>query len=290
MDPWFGVVRWARVIIDVPCSHCGARLSADGSTPTPLCAFCGTHNTLPASVWQQLRPAPPPIQPMQPMQPAMPAPSTTSPIIVPIIIGVVVAGGVVIGVLATVAGGARSPTSTPSAFATPSAPCNGAEAACSTDGKSMLECDGNKLVVALTCKGPKGCRALDHGKTVSCDYTRADENDPCNVKDSACSTDGKSEVRCDGAKFVTVQACGGPDGCTVAPAKDDGYTLTCDAHVAPLDAPCLEDGRFACSSDMKSLLRCTRGHFILASACKGPCTLKKDRVADTTTVSCERKQ
>jgi hypothetical protein len=150
----------------------------------------------------------------------------------------------------------------------------------------MLECDGSKLVVALTCKGPKGCRALEHGKTVSCDYTRADENDPCNVKDGTCSMDGKSELRCDGAKFVLASSCGGPDGCSISP-NGNGYTLTCDDHIAPVNSPCLEDGRFACSTDKKSMLRCTRGHFIAASSCRTPCTIKKDLVAATTTVSCD---
>jgi hypothetical protein len=179
-----------------------------------------------------------------------------------------------------------SPYVGPTAFAMPHAPCNGTKAACSPDGKSFLECENDRLVVTLTCKGPKGCRSTDHGKSVSCDYTRAEENDPCNVKDWACSTDGKMELRCDGEKFIAAHACGGPEGCTVSLGNDGQQTLSCDDHIAPENAPCVDDGRFACSSDMKSLLRCTRGKFVLAKACKGPCSLAKDRVADTTSITC----
>ncbi len=108
------------------------------------------------------------------------------------------------------------------------------------------------------------------------------------MKDSTCSTDKKSELRCDGAKFVTVGACTGPDGCTVSPSND-GYVLSCDDHVAAANAPCLEDGRFACTPDGKTMLRCTRGHFVLASTCKGPgaCKVTKNAASATITVACD---
>jgi hypothetical protein len=283
--------------INVACSNCGARLDADGSTPAPVCSFCGTRNPLPADVWKRLHP-PGQVHPFyvwSPRAAARAAASSTSaepPVRRSsngnVIVGVI---GIVVAVVAVVAGllqHSSSPSKKRSPFVAPNSACDGMKSACSSDRKALLECDDGKLVLGMTCRGPKGCRATDHGKSVSCDYTLAEANDPCNVKDSACSTDGKTELRCDGAKFVVASPCNGPDGCTVAPSKD-GYTLTCDDHVAPPGAPCLDDGRFACSSDMKSLLRCTRGHFVLASACKGPgaCSLSKNAVADTTTVSCD---
>lgn len=251
-----------------------------------MCPFCGTHNTLSNEVWAQVRPPTP--SPTPHVAQEVPSKSPVG-LIIGLSMGaaVIITGAVALSILLSVPTQVTT-TPAPSAFAAPNSPCNGTKAACSLDKKSMLECENDKLVVSLTCKGPNGCRALEHGTSVSCDYTRADVNDPCNNNDSSCSTDGKSQLRCDGVKWVMAQACGGPDGCSIAPNKEGSYTLTCDDHVAPVDAPCLEDGRFACSADMKSLLRCTRGHFVVASACKKPCSLKKDKVADTTEVICER--
>jgi len=267
--------------VDVPCSNCGARLAADGSTQTPVCTFCGTTNALPLDVWARLHPA------------GLAAPffvwSLASRPKTPASVYLAVAGALVVvaGLAALVAYVVRA-SRPPSPIGAVGGACSGTQAACTADGESLLECENEKFAVACTCKGSKGCRPTEHGRSVSCDYTRADENDPCNVKDFACSTDGKSELRCDGSKFVLASPCGGADGCTLAPDKD-GFTLSCDDHVSPVGAPCLADGRFACSPDGKSMLRCSRGHFELASTCKGPkaCAVAKNAIDDTTAVSCD---
>ncbi len=144
------------------------------------------------------------------------------------------------------------------------------------------------MVVAMTCRGPAGCR-LD-GTVVHCDYTHAALGDPCDVDDFTCANDGKHELRCDGAHFVAASTCKGPDGCTLTPAHDNkGFTLSCDYHVADIGEACMKDDEWACSSDMKSELRCANGGFVVAQACKGPhaCRVTKNRGDDTTTVACD---
>ncbi|HEY1960317.1 MAG TPA: hypothetical protein VGH28_32125 [Polyangiaceae bacterium] len=276
--------------IDVACSSCGAKLSVDGSTPTPTCAFCNTRNVLPRDVWERMHP-PGRVHPFyvwthrRPVE-LLPERTRARSGVLPVVVGV--------AALAALAGfvvmrkTSRSRASAP-VIAAIGAPCSAGETSCSTDGKAMLQCDSGSLQVALTCKGPKGCRPIEHGTSVSCDYTYADPDDACNVSDFACSTDGKSELRCDGSKFVVASPCGGPDACTVSPSKNGGYSLRCDTHIAPLGAPCLDDGHFACTPDGKSQLRCARGHFTLAMTCKGAggCKISKNRVDDTTTVACD---
>jgi hypothetical protein len=262
--------------LEVVCTNCGAKLPVDGTIRTLVCEFCGTHNVMSRELWEQFHPPE-----------AMPMPAAGGRVLLFILAPAVV----VVVVIALVMGlRPKSHSVTPPlpTFTSAGSSCGGAEWACSADGKSMLECVSDKLVVADTCKGPKGCRSIENGKKVSCDHTRADVGDPCYGSDSSCSTDGKMEVRCDGAKYIAIHACGGPDGCTVTPAKNGGYDLSCDDHMAPPDAPCDEDGRMACSTDSKSLLRCARGHFTVASACKHGCTLTKNHLDDTTTIDCER--
>ncbi|HEY1556390.1 MAG TPA: hypothetical protein VGF94_16260 [Kofleriaceae bacterium] len=281
----------------LPCSNCGANLELDGSTPTPQCTFCGTRTPVPAEIWQLLHPqglvhafyvwdsqafgARAAALAAAAEEPPAPKRSGNWKVAL-LIIGFAAIPGVV-DLLAL--GGSKHHASV---FAAPGSSCVGATSACSTDHASMLDCVDDKLVVVLACRGPKGCRATDQGKSVSCDYTFAALNDPCNVKDSACSTDHRAQLRCDGTQFVLASTCDGPDGCTVAPTNDR-YTLTCDDHVAPPGSPCLEDGRFACATDGKSMLRCTAGHFALASKCKGPkaCHTTRNAVDATTDVSCD---
>jgi hypothetical protein len=162
-------------------------------------------------------------------------------------------------------------------MATPGEACNGRAAACGRDGKSELTCRSDQtMAVTDTCKGPNGCRATPDGTTLSCDTTYADPKDPCTVKDSSCSTDHRSELRCQGGRYAVVATCKGPDGCTLTPAKGgDEYTLTCDDHIADVGDPCFDATRTACSSDKRSLLACTAQRFAVDRACKKECRVKK---------------
>ena len=145
------------------------------------------------------------------------------------------------------------------------------------EGRSRSLCGtDDKMAVAGTCKGPNACRAAINGKSISCDVTLADRGDPCNGTDDACSTDHNAELRCQAGHFVVTATCKGPDGCTLTPAKKgEGYTLSCDDHVADVGDPCFDTERTACSSDKKTLLTCTAQRFAVDHACKGGCTVRR---------------
>ncbi len=268
----------------VPCSQCGAPLDADGTTPILTCAFCHQKTVIPDDVWRRIRTRQTPV-------PAQFPPATR----IPMWIYFAVPAGIVL-VVGAIVWGVRRMTSAPGpqaphGFAVANSACDGKRAACSLDKGAMLECDGDKLVVALMCRGPAQCHTVDQGDSVSCDYTRAEENDPCNVSDSACSMDAKSELRCNGVKWVRSGACKGPDGCTTTPS-DKGFTLSCDDHVADPGDPCLADDRWACTPDGTRSLRCARGSFLVATVCDGPkgCVVSKNRATDQTTVACDSKK
>lgn len=95
--------------------------------------------------------------------------------------------------------------------------------ACSTDGNAMLQCDGAVLAPASSCRGPSRCRVHKDTRKVDCDDTVVLEGDPCEqLKRIACAVDGKSELSCQGAKYVKRRDCRRSD-CTV-----NGTELFCD--------------------------------------------------------------
>ena len=100
--------------------------------------------------------------------------------------------------------------------------------ACSSDGKSMLECDGKTLSVVSACRGPKACW-FDHGEPgaephkINCDDGLADEGDPCTQPHRiTCALDHKAELVCDGHKFGKKRDCRHSD------CRIDGTELFCD--------------------------------------------------------------
>jgi hypothetical protein len=77
---------------------------------------------------------------------------------------------------------------------------------CSPDKTKLLVCDGAKMHVATTCRGQNHCRPLS-GK-LDCDISMAEINDPCEEQNHlSCDTAKKTLLKCDGKKFVKVQAC-----------------------------------------------------------------------------------
>jgi hypothetical protein len=255
------------------------------------CAYCKAEMMLPESIWAQLHPAPQRV--VSPVNVVIGAPRGT------LLVGLIVAAVSVLGVgiaVAVAVIGATSGKVTPIPTLTAANPiaavgeaCNGRRAACSKDGAADLVCasDG-KMAVAQTCKGPGACRAAPDGKSISCDATLGDANDPCDIEDDACSTDHKSELRCQAGRFAVLASCKGPDGCTLTPAsKGKGYTLSCDDHVADVGDPCFDADRTACSSDKKSLLTCTAQRFVVHHACRRGCRVKKLVGTGNTELDCE---
>ena len=280
--------------VNVPCSACGAPLVVDGTTPAPACVYCHVRTPLPQDVWRALRPP----GAMHPFFLWMDARAAKAAFahraiaatrkrlawIALAAVGLTVVAGVIAFAVHMQRRAAAAP---PYGFAAENGSCNGVQAACTLDKKALLHCEAAKMVVAMTCRGPAGCRV--DGEDLHCDYTRAVEGDPCDVEDFACSTDGKRELRCDGVRFVAANTCKGPDGCRLTPGTKKGFTLSCDANVADVGDACMRDDQWACSSDMRAELRCARGRFVLTTTCKGrrACRVTKNRGDDTTTVACD---
>jgi DNA-directed RNA polymerase subunit RPC12/RpoP len=278
--------------IHFACTHCGAQLSVDGSTQTPACAYCQTQILLPEAIWRRFHPAPEPSAP----QAAATGVRRSGALVIALVVAVVSVVGVVvvrvcIAVVGRVAGTAvvPAPSGPPNPIAMAGEPCNGRRAACSKDEKAQLLCGANdRMTLAQTCKGPNACRATTSGKSVTCDTTLADLNDPCNITDDACSTDRKAELRCQAGHFAVIATCRGPDGCTVTPSKTgSGYTLSCDDHVADVGDPCFDTERTACSSDKKTLLTCTAQRFVVHRACRRGCKVTKVVGTRDTEMDCE---
>jgi hypothetical protein len=95
--------------------------------------------------------------------------------------------------------------------------------ACSADGKAMLLCDGSALAPASSCRGPEGCHIQRESRKVECDDGVALEGDPCDQpKRIACAVDRKSELVCQGSKYVRKRECKRTD------CRLDGSELFCD--------------------------------------------------------------
>lgn len=95
--------------------------------------------------------------------------------------------------------------------------------ACSTDARTMLQCDGSVLGPASSCRGPGGCRVQRETRKVECDDALAQEGDPCNQpKRIACAEDRKSELSCQGSKYVRKRECSHSD------CRLEGSELFCD--------------------------------------------------------------
>jgi hypothetical protein len=95
--------------------------------------------------------------------------------------------------------------------------------ACSTDAKSMLLCDGAALAPASSCRGVDGCRIQRESRKVECDDAVANEGDPCDQpKRIACAVDKKSELVCQGSRYVKKRECHRSD------CRLEGSELFCD--------------------------------------------------------------
>ena len=290
--------------VEHPCSNCGAALVIDGTTRAPTCTFCRTRTTLPVEVWQSLQSGL--VHPfflwMTPEAARMPVPFRAVPVtaaaratggargwIVGCAIGAALTLVAIVGAVLFFAAHTNTTASTshPRGVASAGVACDGTDAACSPDKKSELRCIDGKLITSLTCKGPNGCRTTHGGDSITCDYTLADENDPCSVDDSACSVDKKKELRCDGTKFIVSSTCKGANGCTLSPSGQ-AYSLDCDDTIADVGDAC-QESQSACGSDKQSLLMCKEGKFQLLRQCRGNagCVVKRNLGAKDSTLNCD---
>ena len=276
--------------IQFDCGKCGAQLLLDGSTRTPTCSYCNTQSLIPDELWEVFHP--PALYKPHPVAPRPLAPEPPRSNFLALTIGGVVAVAMIAGAVSVVASRSAAPTPAPPAPRNPIADvgeaCAGLQAACTRDGKAQLTCgvDG-KLATAESCKGPNGCEVIHGGQSVRCDHTLAEVNDPCTNLDASCSTDHKAELRCVSGHYAVISTCKGVDGCRLAHNKDgDGYTLSCDDHIADVGDPCVDSERTACSSDKKALLTCTAQRFVVHKKCKRGCTTRKLVGTNNTEMSC----
>ncbi|MGO8999380.1 MAG: hypothetical protein ACLQVI_39140 [Polyangiaceae bacterium] len=103
--------------------------------------------------------------------------------------------------------------------------------ACTTDKGMALQCSGGKYAPAQSCRGQKACTIV-HPKPkvtdIDCDYTVANENDPCVVPgNDSCSLDKTKMFTCKGGKYTDATPCPGPNGCTIKVTQKSAKGL-CD--------------------------------------------------------------
>ncbi|HVJ92642.1 MAG TPA: hypothetical protein VM580_22735 [Labilithrix sp.] len=149
--------------------------------------------------------------------------------------------------------------------------CKGTESTC-LDKKTAIACR-NGTFAEVPCAGPIGCsKYQDHA---NCDTSVALAGAPCLGEDDeyACSADKKHAVVCKGGRFEPYLECRGKDGCATL-----GHAVSCDVSIAAKDDPCKQADALACSEDLKVLLACKNGRFVLHRYCRGRdgCTVKPD--------------
>jgi hypothetical protein len=111
----------------------------------------------------------------------------------------------------------------------PGDPCERAGTyACAVDRKTMLQCDGQALALASSCRGDKGC-SIEQGeggappRKIDCDDRVALEGDVCaQARRITCAVDHKEELVCDGKRFAKKRECLRSD------CRIEGTELFCD--------------------------------------------------------------
>ncbi|MBX3234023.1 MAG: hypothetical protein KIT84_33215 [Labilithrix sp.] len=85
--------------------------------------------------------------------------------------------------------------------------------ACTEDKKQMLACRSGKFVLHRQCRGEHGCITKPEGP--SCDESISEVGDPCGVAGMVvCSTDGKTELVCQGNRYTKTRTC--KTSCTIS--------------------------------------------------------------------------
>jgi hypothetical protein len=94
--------------------------------------------------------------------------------------------------------------------------------------------------------------------------------EPCGTDESfACSTDGKSLLKCAETKWQLQTECKGAKAC-----DSSGPTVDCDTTIAELGDLCSNEGDVACAKDTKSILKCQGKKMVLDEPCEEGSTCK----------------
>jgi hypothetical protein len=142
--------------------------------------------------------------------------------------------------------------------------------ACTTDHAKALICEGGKFKLSTTCRGPKRCAVTHPGGSgvdvIDCDTSVAIRGEQCARPGlGACSSDFKQMLSCDNGVWASHRICRGQQGCQLLGL--DQKTPACDESISQPGDPCGHEGSTACSTDQRTLLRCTGGQYTKASDC-----------------------
>lgn len=95
--------------------------------------------------------------------------------------------------------------------------------ACSTDGTQVLGCRNGKFDTFRFCRGANGCTVSGQEGPL-CDESLSQINDPCTTPGQiGCSTDGKTELVCQGGVFMRSRSC--KTSCTIV--TKNGRSVDC---------------------------------------------------------------
>lgn len=197
-------------------------------------------------------------------------------------------------------------------FAPPGAPCVEAQkglVGCSIDRKSLVRCDGGKIVAVESCAGKGACsmKSKDGGDAMPvCDVVSESgvgtqsAGDPCTsyTPGNRCSASGKEVLVCraEKGKLEKLEACTGPSGCT-----QKGAFFYCDIGPRADGDACGLQFDATCDAANKKMLECLDGQWRWAADCANGCVRVQGKVAcdieadvggkcNTTRRVCDRKK
>jgi hypothetical protein len=145
--------------------------------------------------------------------------------------------------------------------------------ACSTDGATLLQCDGARMISARRCRGPRGCHRDAPDSAPACDQGYAAAGDPCDAGGTHCASDGRAILRCASSHhYVVERPCPGPRGCFRA--ADAPETLVCDVSSGDVGERCEADGGAWCSRDGAQENTCRAGSLVKRQVCATRCVAR----------------
>ena len=145
-------------------------------------------------------------------------------------------------------------------------PCVSEGAACSADGRQVLDCVNGSFAVRHPADT---CRA--EGGTLYWTGAYAIVGEACSGESRVCSADDRL-LECRGGHLAVFTACRGENGCGA-----DGEQFRCDQSIAAVGDACTGEG-MACSQDHSAALRCQNGAFVHETDCTGQCSVRDGMV------------
>jgi hypothetical protein len=143
----------------------------------------------------------------------------------------------------------------------PPAACVEGAATCSSDGRGIMQCQHGGWVPVAPC--PSGC------VNAAC---AEPPPTPCAEGGYECSADRATLMICKQGHWAVASTCRGPRACSV------GAAVACDHSIAAPSDSCEAASEMACSTDRKTLLRCSGGTYQPAETCRNGCLSTQGRL------------